>query len=189
MGRCGDGSCPSTASGSPGQEGSCPLHLEPGSRGAMAFHPSPLLEGIAAKLVYLPFLKGSDAPSCFPPLHPLQFPGRQPLGKQWKRWSWQDCTAQHQVVGAPGVPSAPACIPLVGGQRDLLPQEQLLSVCPAQHRCVTASWAEGMVLQELLLSWVPPRGHRASLLCRIRAARRWVQERGGGGCSAAVLCP
>lgn len=83
--------------------------------------------------------------------------------------------------GSPGFPSAPVCIPPIRGQRD--PWEQLLPVCPAQHYCVAASWAQGMVLWELTLSQVPPWGHRASLLWGIRA---------GEGCEvmvgAVLLC-
>lgn len=129
MGRCRDGSCPSAALGSPGQEGSCPPHLKLGSRGAMAFHPSPLLEGIAAQLVHPPFLKGRDAPSCLLPWHKLQFPGRQLLGElRKKRWSWQNCAARHQVVGALWSPP-PQPVSHPSGYRGApLPRERLLSV-------------------------------------------------------------
>lgn len=76
--------------------------------------------------------------------------------------------------GCRGGPLCPSPYPTHWG--DLLPQEQLLSPCPAWHGCVTPSRAEGTVLQELPLSWVSPQGHRASLLRRIGAR---------GGCEVA----
>lgn len=50
----------------PREGGSCLPHLELGSRGATAFHPSPFLEGIAAQLVHPPFLKGKGCPFLLP---------------------------------------------------------------------------------------------------------------------------
>lgn len=158
-----------------------------GSRRSVAFHPSPLLEGIAAQLVHPRFLKGSDALSCLPPRHQLQFPGRQPLGNRWKCWSWQDCTAHHQVVGS---------------QRSLPPQpvshlsEGLapLAADPVHFSCSASLCDSFLGRGHGAAGAAPPLGLSLCvalepLLCRIRAVKWWVQEQGCGGSSAAVLCP
>lgn len=154
-------------------------------------HP-PVLEGIAAQLIHPPFLNGSDAPSCLPPRHRLQFPGRQPLGKQWMHWSWQDCAAQHQVVGGPGVPSTPACIPPLGIERPAP-----LGAGPVRLSCLALLCDSFLGRGDSAAGPVPflgPSWGSIEPLCFAglgpeRAVRWWVQERDHGGSDAAVLCP
>lgn len=131
MGRCRDGSCPSTASGSPGQEGSCPPHLDPSSRGATAFHPSPSLEGVTAQLGRPPFLKGSDAPFCL---------GTRSSFQGGSHWESGGSAGAGRIVqlnvgqwvprGSP--PPQPVSHPS-GDRGPCSPGEQLLSLCPARQ--------------------------------------------------------